>query len=123
MFSRSLTLYLSAHPIPRISSSSTKHSSLAETAYSVPIRGKGEIPITNRVCVCVCVCACARTCVCISGFALLIQNWIYKWFQKNRPLRMSFGFFQNWISGLIRFEVVNDPDSSSKWATEVRGMK
>ena len=36
---------------------------------------------------------------------------------------MSFGFFQNWISDLIRFEIVNDPDSSGKLATEVRGMK
>ena len=55
LFSLSLTLYLSAHPTPRISSSSTKHSSLAETACSVPTTGEGEIPITNSVCVCVCV--------------------------------------------------------------------
>ena len=58
LFSLSLTLYLSAHPTPRISSSSTKHSSLAETACSVPTTGEGEIPITNRVFVCVCVCVC-----------------------------------------------------------------
>ena len=61
LFSLSLTLYLSAHPTQRISSSSTKHSNLAETSYSVPTRGKGEMPITNCVCVCVCVCACAST--------------------------------------------------------------
>ena len=71
LFSHSLTLYLSAHPIPRISSSSTRHSSLAETAYSVPVRGKGEIPITNRVCVCVCVCVRARECM---------HMCMYQWF-------------------------------------------